>query len=126
MKRTLLLSILFLASVCVAHGASIRDEGIIADSSAEAYAGSARCGECHAEQYERWSKTLMARFVRYRKDMDSLPGNWGKSPLKKSDVFLVVGLNRKVAFVRPDWIVFPAEYHLDNQKWIKKKRGCTR
>jgi len=121
--------ILFLVLACCLSSApalaqGVRDEGVIATAPQDAYAGSARCAECHAEQYGQWSKTLKARFVRYRKDVGELPGDWAHSPVgaDKDDVFVVVGLNRKVAFVAADWRVLGAEYQLGRGAW-KMRRG---
>ncbi|WP_419787098.1 multiheme c-type cytochrome [Pseudodesulfovibrio sp.] len=116
------ISILFVAAAVQAR--SIRDEGIIADEPPQAYAGSDRCAECHAAEYDQWSKTLKARFVRRRKDVGELPGNWKSGPLqgREDESRLVVGLRRKVAFVGSDWRVMGAEYSLAGHSW-KRRNG---
>ncbi len=93
-------------SVTAAHADKIRDEGIIATEPAHTYAGTSACAECHPQQYKHWSKTLKANFVRFRDNMTDLPGKWDKSPLKadKHNIYLVVGLSRKVAFVDKNWM----------------------
>ncbi|WP_158947305.1 multiheme c-type cytochrome [Pseudodesulfovibrio cashew] len=121
MRNCMLLSCLLLClAAASAHAASIRNEGVVATAPPETYAGSKACAQCHETQYEQWSKTLKARFVRYRRDLAALPGDWGKSPLRADDVFLVVGLHRKAAFVDTDWRVLPAEYRFDKHRWNRK------
>jgi hypothetical protein len=43
------------------------------------------------------------------------------SPIRKDDVFIIVGKKRKVAFVNKNWKVIPYEYHLKKGKWRKRK-----
>ena len=63
----------------------------------------------------------MSHFVRYRSDAsESIPGNWHNSPIKRDDVFLIVGGRNKVAFADKNWKVFPHQYHIKKQKWIKR------
>ncbi|MDD3310760.1 multiheme c-type cytochrome [Pseudodesulfovibrio sp.] len=122
-----LLCLCCLLQAAPARAQAIRDEGVIATDPPEAYAGSAACKACHQAQYDHWSGTLKARFVRYRKDVGALPGKWGKSPVAadKDKVFVVVGLHRKVAFVDADWRVLGAEYLLGKGKW-KERPGWAR
>jgi len=99
----------------------VRNEGIIAEGPTEDYAGSNSCKGCHRGKYEDWSGRLMSNFVRYRSDVsEPLPGNWDNSPIREEDVFLIVGVKRKVAFVDNNWKVFPYQYHLGKQKWMER------
>jgi hypothetical protein len=120
--RFLIIILAAVLSALAAHAAGVRDEGIIATAPADAYVGSANCSECHPGQYAHWSRTLKARFVRLRKDVAALPGEWAKSPVRKDkgNVMLVVGLNRKAAFVGKDWRVLGAEYLFAKGKWRGK------
>jgi hypothetical protein len=100
----------------------VRDEGITAEIPIEDYIGSNTCAECHQGKYEDWSGKHMSHFVRYRSDTsESLPGNWHNSPITGDDVFLIVGGKNKVAFVDKNWKVFPYQYHLRKQEWIKRR-----
>ena len=99
----------------------ITDEGITAEAPIEDYIGSNACKECHQEKYDDWSGKYMSHFVRYRSDTsESIPGNWHNSPIKKDDVFLIVGGRNKVAFADKNWKVFPYQYHIKKQKWTKR------
>lgn len=124
MRRKVLFLIvpLILFSAPMHSLAATRDEGIIAEAPLSEYAGSKSCSECHKERYETWAKRLKANFVRYLKDIeDPLPFKWEKSPIKKHRVFIVVGKERKFAFVDKKWTVLPYEFRLNKGRWVKRK-----
>jgi len=99
----------------------IPDEGITAEAPIEDYIGSNACKECHQEKYDDWSGKHMSHFVLYSSDVsESIPGNWHNSPIKRDDVFLIVGGRNKVAFADKNWKVFPHQYHIKKQKWTKR------
>lgn len=90
-----------------------------------AYVGSERCKTCHAEIYNRWSKTRMANVVLDPKvhpeaitpDLNS--GN----PLitfKKEDIAFVYGNKWKQRYfqkVGDDYFPLPAQWDVTNQVW---------
>ena len=97
------------------------DEGITAEAPIEDYIGSNACKDCHQEKYDDWSGKHMSHFVRYRNDTSkAIPGNWHNSPIKRDDVFLIVGGRNKVAFADKNWKVFSHQYHIKKQIWKKK------
>jgi hypothetical protein len=101
--------------------AQFRGEGIAAEAPIEEYIGSNACSECHQGKYDDWSGKHMSRFVRYRGDITGpLPVNLVNSPISGDEVFLVVGDKKKIAFVDKHWQVFPYQYHIRKQKWIKR------
>ena len=111
----------FVGRVFTDKASKITDEGITAEAPIEDYIGSNACKECHQEKYDDWSGKHMSHFVRYRSDAsESIPGNWHNSPIKKDDVFLIVGGRNKVAFADKNWKVFPYQYHIKKQKWTKR------
>ena len=98
-----------------------RDEGIAAEASIGEYIGSDACSECHQGKYDDWSGKRMSNFSRYRGDTTKpLPFNLSNAPISGDEIFLIVGDKKKMAFVDKHWEVFPYQYHIGKQKWIKR------
>jgi hypothetical protein len=98
-----------------------RDEGITAEASIKEYIGSNACSECHQGKYDDWSGKHMSHFVRYRGDItESIPVNLSNAPINGDEIFLIVGDKKKMAFVDKHSEVFPFQYHIGKQKWIKR------
>ena len=111
--------LLFAWATCTAT--QFRDEGIAAEAPIKEYLGSNACSECHQGEYDHWSGTHMSNFVRYRADITkSLPINLSDAPISGEEIFLVVGDKKKMAFVDKHWQVFPYQYHIGTQLWIKR------
>lgn len=104
-----------------------RNEGIAAEASIEEYVGSSACSACHRGKFDDWSGKHMSRFVRYRYDINRpLPFNLGNAPIRGDEIFLVVGDKNKMAFIDRHWKVFPYQYHIKKQKWIKRNEWRDR
>lgn len=89
------------------------------------YAGSVRCKSCHAEIYNRWSKTRMANVVRDPKDHPEAitPDLSSGNPLvtfKKEDIAFVYGSKWKQRYFQKagdDYFPFPAQWDVVNRVW---------
>ncbi|MEO8027512.1 MAG: cytochrome c3 family protein [Bryobacteraceae bacterium] len=89
------------------------------------YVGSARCEACHAEIYNRWSKTRMANVVRDpREHPDAItPDLTAANPLvtfKKEDIAFVYGSKWKQRYfqkVGDDYFPLSAQWDVTNRVW---------
>lgn len=91
------------------------------------YVGSAACGRCHAEVYQRWQKTRMANVVRDPKTHpDAIAPDLSKpNPLvtfTKDDIAFVYGSKWKQRYfkkVGDDYFPLPAQWDITHQQWSR-------
>ncbi len=89
------------------------------------FVGSATCGECHGEVYERWQKTRMANVVVDPKvHPEKVLGNFGtKDPLVNfslADVAFMYGSKWKQRYFTKrgdDYFAQPAQWDVQNHTW---------
>src|ERR1700741_204247 len=89
------------------------------------YAGSAKCRDCHAEVYARWSKTRMANVIRDpRVHPDAIiPDLTKPDPLvtfKKDDIAFVYGSKWKQRYftkVGDDYFPLDAQWDVTHKLW---------
>src|SRR4051795_6420424 len=89
------------------------------------YAGSAKCRDCHAEVYARWSKTRMANIVQDpRVHPEAIIPDLSKSdPLvtfKKEDIAFTYGSKWKQRYftkVGNDYFPLPAQWDVSHKIW---------
>ncbi len=94
-------------------------------SSTAHYVGSAACKDCHAEIYERWTKTLMANVVQDPRAHPQaiIPDLSKPDPLltfTKDDIALTYGSKWKQRYfkkVGDDYFVFPAQWDVTHKLW---------
>jgi len=92
---------------------------------AATFAGSASCQRCHAEIYQRWSKTRMANVVTDPKaNPDVIIPDFNKpDPLvtfKRDDIAFVYGTHWKQRYfkkVGDDFYPLPAQWDITNKVW---------
>ncbi len=91
------------------------------------YVGSAACKSCHAEVYDRWSKTKMANVVRDPKEHPDaiIPDLSKPDPLvtfTKDDIALTYGSGWKQRYFKKigdDYFPFPAQWDVTHKIWRK-------
>src|SRR5437588_10934058 len=94
-------------------------------ASGRTYVGSATCGDCHVELYQRWSKTRMANVVSDPRGRPQavLPDFTKADPLltfKLDDVALTYGSKWKQRYfkrVGNDFYPLPAQYDVSHRIW---------
>ena len=92
---------------------------------AQTYVGSANCKPCHAEVYNRWSKTRMANVVRDPAQHPEaiLPDLSKPDPLvtfSRSDIAFVYGSKWKQRYFKKvgnDYFPLPAQWDITHQAW---------
>jgi predicted CXXCH cytochrome family protein len=97
------------------------------------YVGSAACGTCHQQIYERWSKTRMANVVRDPKQHpDAIIPDFSKpDPAVKftvGDIALVYGSKWKQRYftkVGDDYFPLGAQWDVAHKKWSAYKVAMT-
>ena len=90
-----------------------------------AYVGSAACKTCHAEVYNRWSKTRMANVVRDPREHPEaiIPDLSKPDPLltfTKNDIAFVYGSKWKQRYfkkVGDDYFPLPAQWDVNHKIW---------
>jgi predicted CXXCH cytochrome family protein len=91
------------------------------------YVGSATCGTCHTEIFQRWSQTRMANVVRDPKEHPDaiIPDLSKPNPLvtfTKDDIAFVYGSKWKQRYfkkVGDDYFPLPAQWDITNKTWRK-------
>jgi predicted CXXCH cytochrome family protein len=97
-----------------------------ADPAALHYVGSAACKACHAEIYDRWTKTLMANVVRDpREHPDAIIPDLSQADpalvkFTAADIAFVYGTRWKQRYfkrVDGDFYAFPAQWDVTHKAW---------
>ena len=91
------------------------------------YAGSATCGTCHSEIYQRWQKTRMANVVRDPKQHpDAIIPDFSKPDpvltFTKDDIAFIYGSKWKQRYfkkVGDDYFPLPAQWDVANRVWSR-------
>lgn len=105
----------------------------------ESYAGSAKCGECHADEYREWEKTTHARMTRDPKvTPDAILADFAANPpFQREDIVYVLGSRWTQRYVvdkkgrkyvkAPIWSIqsktWDRSYWVDKQ-WDQFCEGC--
>ncbi len=98
---------------------------VVVAQSSSGYAGSAACKACHADTYQRWSKTRMANVVLDPKQHPEaiIPDFSKPDPLltfTKEDIAFIYGSKWKQRYfkkVGDDYFPLPAQWDVTNKVW---------
>ncbi|MEJ0096290.1 MAG: c-type cytochrome [Methylocella sp.] len=102
-------------------------ERVVGQTADAHYVGSATCGTCHTEIFQRWKQTLMANVVRDPKERPDaiIPDLSKPDPLvafTKDDIAFVYGSKWKQRYFKKigdDYFPLPAQWDVINKVWRK-------